>query len=233
MDQETLIQSLTKHIDSLEIIFNWAVVLSIAVAWAGIQRQQQIEALTLKFDRRYAFYSISGLYLTANIAVLILLLRLADLLALLDDSHFLKGLSVLATHSWVLNPFSYFGSSVTARFYSCEGIGLLIVVWWLCNTSLSTLLDYKSNKIAILLLILFLLVGLVSLGAIQRVYGIVLGRTALMDTTLHNALVETSKERFIAIFLGIIVGSLTFVVGNRLQNRIGRSIGDRSPGNAT
>lgn len=95
MDQEILILSLTKHIDSLEIIFNWAVVLSIAIAWAGIQRHQQIEALTLKFDRSHAFYAISGLYLTANIAVLILLLRLADLLALLDDNHFLKGLSIL------------------------------------------------------------------------------------------------------------------------------------------
>jgi len=229
MDQDVIIKSLEKHLDFVASIFNWAIALSIAVAWAGIQKKEEIEAWKLKFSRRHAYYAVCALFLVANISVLIVFLRIGDLLNLLDDKNFLKGLTTIMTHSWILNPFAYFGNSFMARLHSCEGYGLLIVTWWLCYSCLSTLVDdYKGRRVRLLLGI-FLLVGLTSMQAIQWIYGIIVMRTASLDPEYHMALMSTATERFLAIFLSIVVGSLTFVASRRLQIRFMGEVGDKSP----
>jgi hypothetical protein len=229
MDQNVIINSLEKHLDFAASIFNWAIPLSIAVAWAGIQRKKEIEAWQLKFSRKHAYFAVSALFLIANLAVLIVFLRVGDLLSLLDNDNFMKGLTTVATHSWFLNPFGYFGGSFIARLHSCEGFGLLIVTWWLCYSSLSTLVDDYSNKRVMFLLIVFLFIGLASMQAIQRIYGIVLLRTATLNSDYYAALLSTAAERSVAILLSIIVGSLTFVAARRLQTRFKVEMENQSP----
>jgi uncharacterized membrane protein len=218
MDQDILLKALEKHLDFLATIFNWAIALSIAVAWAGIQRRQEIEAWKLKFSRKHAFYAVCALFLVANLAVTILFLRIGDLLWLLDDKNFMKGFTVLTTHPWVLNPFEYFGDSFIARLHSCEGYGLLIVTWWLCYSALSTLVDGWSRKVGVLLLV-FLLIGFTSMLAVQRVYNIVFIRTATLGQGYKTILTSTLIERVIATLLGIVVGILTFAASRRLLER--------------
>ncbi|MDT7542228.1 MAG: hypothetical protein QOE33_2132 [Acidobacteriota bacterium] len=220
MDQEILIQSLGQHIDYLQSIFNWLIILSVVTAWAGIQRREEVEVLGLKIARRYAVYVICALYLIVNMIVLIIFLRLGNLISLIDDKNFLKGLSILVTHTWILNPFSYFGNSRLARFYSCEGLGLLIVVWWLANASLSTLRDDKINNYALLLSTVFLLLGLVSMGAIFNVYQIIQKRLEYINPDLSQAFSSVFSQELWASFLGVLVGLLAFVVANKLQKRL-------------
>jgi hypothetical protein len=219
MNQEVLVKAVVSQLDALEKIFSWAIILAIAVAWAGVRRATHIEALGLKFLRREAFYAVSALFLVANVAVLILLLRIGDLLWIVDDKHFAESLTNLATHSWVLNPFSYFGSSAAARLTSGEGFGLLIVVRWLCNASISTLLDTQTRK-SKMLLGLFLFVGLSSMVAIERVYRVALIRSVSVDNALYQNLAATKTERTIGTWLGITVGGLTFASAKRLQSRM-------------
>jgi hypothetical protein len=220
MEQEVLIQSIGNHVDYLQSIFNWAIILSIVIAWAGIERKKEIEALGLKIARAHAFYAICSLYLIVNVIVLIIFLRMADLLLLIDDKNFTKGLSTLTTHSWILNPFSYFGESSLARFYSCQGTGLLIVVWWLANASLSTLKDNKKSKSTLFLSVVFLLVGLSSLWAIYRVYMVIQNRLIHINHDLSKTFSNVFLESVLASFLGVAVGVLAFIVANLLQKRI-------------
>jgi hypothetical protein len=218
MNQDTIVEALGKHLDALQTILNSIILLAVATAWAGISRQQEIEALGMKFRRRHAFFAASGLYLIANMAVLILFLRIGDLFALLDSTHLVTGLSTLATHTWILNPFGYFGPSALARLHSGEGFGLLIVTWWLCNASLYTLGDKKQPFTARVLLGTFLGIGLLSMLAVQRDYAIIVSHVG-RDPLLAAQLTSTITERTVGTFLGIAIGGLSFTVISRLHDR--------------
>ena len=219
MDQEIIVEAIGKHLDAIETYVNAISILAIAATWAGIQRSSEIEVLGMKFKRRHAFWVAAGLYLIANMTILILFLRIGDLVALLDASHAVKGATLLATHSWVLNPFSYFGNTSIARAHSGEGYGLLIVTWWLCNASLSTLVDDKRNHAAALLLALFLVIGLGAMLAMSRVDMIVVDGLRTAAPALYSVVVDTATERYVGTVLGIVVGALVFVVANKLQQR--------------
>jgi len=218
MNQDIIVQALGKHLDALQTILNSIILLAVATAWAGINRQQEIEALGMKFRRRHAFFAASGLYLIANMVVLILFLRIGDLFALLDSTHLVTGVSTLATHTWILNPFGYFGPSALARLHSGEGFGLLIVTWWLCNASLYTLGDKRQPLVARLLLGAFLGIGLLSVIAVQRDYAIILSHVE-RNSVLAHQLSSTITERTLGTFLGIAVGGLGFAVISRLHER--------------
>jgi hypothetical protein len=203
MDQDVIVEAIGKHLDMIETYVNAIAVLALAAGWAGVRRSREIEALGTKFDRRHAFWAVSALYLVGNMTILILFLRLGDLVQLFDPAHVVKGVTTIATHSWVLNPFSYFGSSTITKFHSSEGYGLLIATWWLCNASLSTLMDDKGNRGAQLLLGLFLAIGLGSMLAMNRVYYAVLSGLQTSAPILYTAASETAIERGVGNALGI------------------------------
>lgn len=219
MDQEIIVTSIGEHLDTIESYLNWAILFAVAAAWGGVHREPEIEVLGTKVNRRHAFFAAAVLFLVANMAVFILFLRIGSLLELLAPNYRIQGITALATDTWVLNPFSFFGTSAVARFHSGEGFGLLIVVWWLCNTALSTLMDDKSNWRARFLLILFLGLGLASMLSIQRVYGISLNLLEEIDPQFYAAASRTISERIIGSYLGILVGGLIFVGANTWQVR--------------
>lgn len=93
----------------------------------------------------------------------------------------------------------------------------MIATWWLCNASLSTLMDDKRNRKAILLLGLFLSIGLGSLAAISRVYNILLGKFLEFAPAMYIEVFDTLGDRFVGAMLGVFVGGLIFVTVNKLQ----------------
>lgn len=219
MDQKIIIDNIAKHLDSLESLVNAIIILSVAIAWAGIQRSQQIEVFGTTFNRRHAFFVVAALYLIANMSILILFLRLGDLVRILDKNYIVKGITQISTHKWILNPFAYFGKSTITQAYSSEGFGLLIVVWWLCNASLSSLMDDKKHKVANILIGLFLVIGLCSMFAVQRVFSIVLASLQKDHTELYTLVHQTMNERSVGSIIGIVVGGLIFAAVNILQNK--------------
>jgi hypothetical protein len=217
MDQTVLVASVATHLDALAKIYNWAILIAIAVLWAGLQRRPEIEVLGIKIQRQQSFYALSALFLVANLVVLVLFLRLGDILSLIDDTHILEATSRLATHSWVLNPYAFFAPSMLSRSVSAEGFGLLIVTWWLCFACLRSLVEHTRARPVQILISLFLAVGLGTMVAIERVPVILLPRLALVQHGLHEQLTSTWPERGVGILLGICVGLLLFRAALRLQ----------------
>jgi hypothetical protein len=219
MEQEVILEAIGKHLDAVESTVNWIVLFAVAVSWAGIRKERNIEAFGLKVERRLAFFVASAIYLIANMMVLVFFLRIGDLLLLVEEAKLPKAVTTLATHSWLLNPYSYFGDTAIARLHSCEGYGLLIATWWLCNTSMSTLMEDKRSRTGQVMLGIFLVIGLLSMQTIQRGYQIVQDRLSGPYPQLSHDIGATNAERLVGICLGIIVGGLLFFAGNVLQER--------------
>jgi hypothetical protein len=134
VDQKTLVDTLKSHIDEMQGIFSWALLVAVGIGWAGLTRQKQIEASGIKIYRRYAFYVACSLYILTNIVLLLLFLRLGEILLLLNNSTFVEGFTVLSSHKWILNPYAYFGNSTISKLLSSIGTGLLVLFWWILNT---------------------------------------------------------------------------------------------------
>jgi hypothetical protein len=80
-------------------------------------------------------------------------------------------------------------------------------------------MDEKRNRAAPLVLGLFLAIGLGSMVAMNRVYGLALEGLRTAAPALYAAALNTSVERTVGNGLGIVVGGLIFVAANRLQVR--------------
>jgi len=66
--------------DMLESMFSWAILVALAIGWAGLIKQGDIEIIGVKVKRKYAFYLVAALYLVVNFALIILFVRLGELL---------------------------------------------------------------------------------------------------------------------------------------------------------
>lgn len=215
LDQKVLLESISKHLDSLADLIKWAIVFAVALWWAGWQRQDPIDILGVKLARQHAFVLGAVAYSAVNATVLLKLMRLADLVLALRNESLGEGVTRLTTHSWELNPFAYFGPNPSARAHACVGFGGLIVVWWACNASLYTL-GLRSGLFGLLLLGSFLVVGLWSIVTIQRVFSIVLARTKDELVEVHELLAPTMRERTVFAVLGIGLGGVLAFVTNLL-----------------
>jgi hypothetical protein len=218
LNQDAVVEALGKHLDALQTVFNSIILLAVAIAWAGISHQSEIQALSIKFKRRDAFFVASGLYLIANVVVLILFRRIGDLFVLLDNSHTASGFSTIAIHSWILNPFSYFGSSIVARLCSGGGIGLLCFTWYLCNASLYTLDDKLHPSAAKIIMGSFSALGVLSLMAIVSDHQIII-RQVGFHSAIGDQFRITMIERMGGTLAGIGGGALTFKAIRRLSER--------------
>jgi hypothetical protein len=207
MDPISLVEAIGKHLDVLEKISLWAFLLSLAVGWAGLQGEE-ITALGMKFKRREAFFAAAFVYMFANVITIILFLRLGDLLLLLgaDDRMFSQALTKLATHTWLMNPFAYFGGDGSSRLYEDEGAGLLIALWCFCSASLTTLIEGRRNIGHKILIGAFLLAGVSAVGAAGRIGWIVCRHRS--DSLLRKSIASTIGGRIGGMLLGVIFGGL-------------------------
>jgi hypothetical protein len=98
-------------------------------------------------------------------------------------------------------------------------LGLLIVVWWLCHASLSTLMDDKKHRLFRVLNSIFLVIGVMAIVAIHRVGWIALAQVRATDTIFAEGIGRTLPERIIASLLGIVVGALIFGTVSVLHKR--------------
>jgi hypothetical protein len=212
-----LLDAITNHLNALESIYKWAVLVALAVAWAGIRRQQKIKIFDIEIERRQSFYALAALFLLANVTVLVLFIRLGELMSAVGDADFLDGFTRLSTHPWILNPFAYFGDSRWAGLVSSEGFGLLVVIWWLCFSGLHALLDDSHARYVRFLLGAFLFTGLLTMLAIHRVAWIVVDRLHNLHSRLYLDVVGTGWERLVGILLGLCVGLFVFNRTRRLQ----------------
>ncbi|MBR1210315.1 hypothetical protein [Bradyrhizobium sp. JYMT SZCCT0180] len=214
MDQKELGDSIAKQLDAAADTIYWALLLAIVFLWAGLTNQDPIKALGMEIARSYALFIACGLYLATNLFVMVLFLRVGDTLQLVDDLTLPLALTKLGTHKWVANPFAFFGNGQLAKIYSSGGFGLLIIVWWIGNTSLYALSNDAFSPIGLLLQGLFLAIGLASMTAVQRVLFIVMKRVELISPELHAEIGATIPYRAFLTFVGIGTGGMIAFANN-------------------
>lgn len=212
MRQAQVLESITSHLDDLNALLKWALLLAVGFWWAGTRRKDEFEALGMTFHQTHALFVAVGFYLIVNITVLERFLRLADLVALTDEANLKEAVSRLGVHPWVLNPFSYFGLGMLARTHSAKGLGSLIVVWWVCNSSLYSLAHNVLTPVGILIHVTFLGAGVASIFSINRVFSVVLERTERLEPELYQSLRATKIERTVCAIAGIGLGALIAVL---------------------
>src|SRR5579862_8941331 len=118
MNSTTVSDSLVKHLDVIEKSLWWALGIAVIIGWAGIRKADPIDILGMKTTRSDAYFVASWAFVLANLAIVMALLRMADLLKLLSDADFSDAVQKIMTHSFLFNPFSYFGGGLWPRVQS-------------------------------------------------------------------------------------------------------------------
>nr|VFK23175.1 MAG: hypothetical protein BECKMB1821G_GA0114241_100418 [Candidatus Kentron sp. MB]VFK28350.1 MAG: hypothetical protein BECKMB1821I_GA0114274_100617 [Candidatus Kentron sp. MB]VFK74214.1 MAG: hypothetical protein BECKMB1821H_GA0114242_100235 [Candidatus Kentron sp. MB] len=149
LKQKQILESISRHLDDLMVILRWALLLAVGFWWTGVHDIDSSSFLGIKIKQTHALWVAIIFYLTINLAVLDRLLRISDLVKLADDENFHDAFSRLALHPWMLNPFSYFGASMMARAHSAKGFGALIIIWWICNSSLYSLANNPITQLVL------------------------------------------------------------------------------------
>lgn len=212
MDSEIVRASIDKHLEAIEKILLWALAIAGVVGWAGMSGQEPIKFLGLEATRNDAYWIAGSAFVLANLALLVAFLRIADLLNLLSNGEFIKGIDKLVTHPFLFNPFAYFGNRAAARIHSCFGFGMLIICWWSCYAAVSTL--RPRSVVPPSIEIVFLGVGLASMVAVNRCYSIVISGLKKYQAKYAKELESTRVERTVATFASIGIGGLIYTFAN-------------------
>ena len=224
MDTDVVEDAISSHLTLLQDLFTWALILAVAVAWAGLRRDNEISVGALKVERKLSFYVVAFLYLSVTLVGLIVLWRLEALLKILPDAKFVSGYTRLATHEWVMNPFAYLGTSGAANKSAMWGTGILIVGWWVCLASVYSLRGGNRELKSLLfpMLFLFYAAGLYSLWSIYQIYILNLDRLQALQPELFDGLKQTRGARWVVIFAAVPIGILVFLLILRLPLIFGR-----------
>ncbi len=208
LDQEQILKAIDEHLDSLNDIVKWVLLLALVFWWAGIQRQDSIHALDITVSRKQALFVATAAFLLANILVFNRIVRIGELLLIVAPPNVDRAITKLALNSSIHNPFAFFGGSRLASWHSSGGFGFLIIIWWVCNSTLYALADDISNPVALLLQGLFLALGLSSIGAINRVLRLMDQRLREVGSDLHPSFEAMRWPRTIGSFVGVFGGGL-------------------------
>jgi hypothetical protein len=216
MDQEALAKSLEKLLDQAETMLNTFVVIALLAYFAGIQGADPIKAVGFEIPRKTGFTVLGSVFIFANMVMLIIFLRVGDVINGIEPARLRPALTSLGTHKWLFNPFSYFGPGITARAHASAGFGLCIIIWWIGFAALDAL-RANHSMLGTTLNGIYLVVGLSSMLAVNRVYGIVRSRCkeAHLDDLLAD-LESTTIPRAMFTFLGIGLGVLASLLTGAL-----------------
>jgi hypothetical protein len=210
MNQETVKASLVKHIEVVEKSLLWAMAIAVVVGWAGIRGAGPIDIAGIKTNRSDAHIVAALAFVFANLGILAALLRIGDLLVLLDNVEFENGIEGVMTHQSLFNPFAYFGDGWVSRLYSCTGYGLLIICWWICFTAISTLRGFSPTPDAVEGCLL--VVGGLSLLAVHRAQASLQGRLHRIDSRYSQAVIRVNNVRSKVASLSGVTGVVIFAL---------------------
>jgi hypothetical protein len=210
MDQETLTKAIEGNFDSMKTILNWAIILSLTVLWAGVQRRKEVEAAGFKFDRSHAANFGAALYSFANIAIIIALTRILELLRLLMPARMMSALTSMLTDPWILNPISHITNDPLMVSINALGAGLWVLSWWLFFSSIISARDKNPQHVSVPLIVTFLVTSILA-ALLLLIFVVSVGVEAYrLDTELGKGFVFTSALRIVACVGGWLGGKWVF-----------------------
>jgi hypothetical protein len=208
LDQDQILDAIDKHLDNFNDIVKWTLFLALIFWWAGIQRQDSIHALDITVSRRQGLFVAIAAFFLANVLALNRIARIGELLLAIAPATVDRAITRLALNSSIHNPFAFFGDSRFVRWHSSGGFGFLILIWWVCNSTIYALADDIKSPAALFLQGLFLVIGLSALVTINKVIGLISQRLREVDSALYPSFEAMRLPRAVGCFLGIVGGFL-------------------------
>jgi len=216
LEPEDLLDSISAHMDALADVVKSTLLVAVVFWWAGLRHEKVIKVFELEIPRQQALIAAIVIFIVLNILVIDKLIRLRALVLLTPDAYVTKAVTRMATHPWAANPFAYFGAFGLSRYSANKGLSALILIWWVCNSSLFTLTDDAMDPIGVLLQGAFLFLGISSIMLITKVYSAILSRAASIDQELFAALVATSFDRVLNMLLAFSIGGAFGIMTQQL-----------------
>lgn len=205
MDQDVLVATIGDHIQALQSVFDWTIIIAIGLCVSAFGKEREVEVAGMTFTRGHALLAASVLYLVAIVALLALTLRLNAVLKLLDEEHFLEGYSALAVYPWILSPYSFLGVSSAGQLAAPWGIGAQIAAWWISATSIALLYRDRPRSSTLLLPFAVYVSGILYLIATWSTYRLIFSRLKTSPDVLAG-LEQTAFGRWAAIWVLTAVG---------------------------
>ena len=204
MEKTAVIDSLGEHMDSLKVTIGWALLVAFVVGFGAFENHDKVQVLGLSLKRDLAFYMAAAFYSFVNFKVLFLLIKIRHLMHYLKNNDFVEGLSKVALHSFVANPFGYFLKG-KITWINTAGPGLLIVAWWVANSSLYVI-SRDTGVRELVLILIFSFIGLLTLLAMNRFERFAMDFLKCFDPKFYAELVATRTRRSGLTYAGILVG---------------------------
>ncbi len=217
MDEKTLLEAVAGHVGLLSSLQWWMLVTALAAIYMVVAGKDELDLKFFKARRENAAALLGALYLIVTAAIFVVLVRLYGLIEALPDAQILAAFTKIATHSWLFNPFAYFGDWWPYKFVSLASLLALVVAWFFGFASLS-LPEAKRGRAraAAVFSTVFVALSVVNLIAVQQVYFLLEGRTALVKPELSAALTSLKESRLSVIEWGGIVAFVASLVAVHL-----------------
>jgi hypothetical protein len=232
---KTLLDALPKTLDAMSTTMCVLLPIAAIVIWAALTKKT-FKIGDFEFELSNAFWPVLLVFVGANLILLFNLVQLGSALQRLTTASVEEGITRIWYHSWVLNPFCYFGDEATERTACLFGYGSLILAWWVCFLAVASLLNYRPSEksksednevqeirtITQLPLLIPITTGLGAMAAIGRVYKII----GLRGNEVHGipiaAFQASLPTRETIGLVAIAVGLMIFVL---MENRLLRQAG--------
>ena len=194
MDEKTLLDAVSQHIGLLSGLQWWMLVTAMATIYMVVNRKDELDLKFFKVTKEDAAVLVGALYVIVTAGIFVALIRLHGLLGMLPESQLPAAVTEIVTHSWLFNPFAYFGSAGLYKFTALASLAAFIVAWCLGFVALS-LLGGKYPRAHVILLIFHFALSLVTLAALQQVYFLMVEKTAQAAPELSATLASMSQTR--------------------------------------
>lgn len=210
LDSKQLIKALERHLESAKSLVTTAIFLAVFFLWTGLSETPghsvEVAILGIKgVPYETAFFVAALCFLVINAQVAERFSRIAAILRSVKKEQLPEALTVLMSHPWIFNPFNYFGATFASRLNSAKGYGLLITVWWACNSSLTAFTNSLGPKEQIATFTFFA-IGLFSMGTINQVMIEMVTLSKEEHPVLSGRLEQSLPMRQALAFAGIVAG---------------------------
>ena len=213
MDQNTVIDSIKAHLEGFDKSVTWGLITAVPIALAGVRGSSSIEIFKVEIPRQDVFIIAECFFCLIGLYILIRLWRLNDLVYLLDEKHFERGLTKYLLDKWPLNPFGYFRPSLGSRIHAGSGTGLLAICYFLSLGALGTYIDIRSlGPWWVLPVLPFMLIGVLNFLAIKSVFAALSARCIDLEISLYPELKAAAKLASIVFRLSILLAAVLVII---------------------
>jgi len=213
LNQELIAKAIEGQLDATEKLVTWLVLVTIAMAWNAVQRARAFEVAGLKIKRANAMAVLAWVYALSSIGIAVFLIRIHELLRFAQGAGFKDAALILFTHSWLLNPFAYFGDDLFARLACASGFGLWAVIWWACLYSMRMLGEGADEsgdeQVRVPLAIFLLSSGLIAL-VIVLIHSTLILRLYEVDRDLGRSLMWSGGLSILSVLVAWFLGKKAF-----------------------